>query len=136
MNSPKTELSRGALASKTGVNSETIRYYEKLELMPDPARSAGGHRIYDQSHLKRLFFIRRSRELGFTLQEIRELLELVDGGDYTCAETRDRTTMHRADITTKITDLQKIRLTLESMASKCDGGLVPSCQIVNELYAE
>ena len=136
MNSPKTELSRGSLASKTGVNSETIRYYEKIDLMPDPARSAGGHRIYDQSHLKRLFFIRRSRELGFTLQEIRELLELVDGGDYTCAEIRDRTTTHLADVTKKITDLQKIQSTLESMASKCNGGLVPSCQIVDELYAE
>ena len=136
MNFEKVELSRGSLAAKTGVNSETIRYYEKIDLMPDPARSAGGHRIYDQSHLKRLFFIRRSRELGFTLQEIRELLELVDGGDYTCAEIRDRTTTHLADVTRKITDLQKIQLTLESMASKCDGGLVPNCQIVGELYAE
>lgn len=131
-----TEFSRGSLSAKTGVNIETIRYYEKIGLMPDPVRSAGGHRIYDQGHLKRLSFIRRSRELGFTLQEIRELLALVDGGDYTCAEIRDRTNVHLADVTKKIHDLRKIQRTLKTMASKCDGGLVPICPIVEELYAE
>lgn len=136
MKSDRFKLSRGSLSTKTGVNIETIRYYEKIGLMPNPVRSAGGHRIYDQSHLKRLSFIRRSRELGFTLQEIRELLELVDGGDYTCAEVRDRTTTHLADVTRKIHDLSKIQKTLKTMASKCDGGLVPSCPIVDELYAD
>ena len=103
------QMSRGSLAKETGVNIETIRYYEKIGLMPDPARSSGGHRIYDQSHTKRLSFIRRSRELGFTLQEIRELLELVDGGDYTCAEVRDRTLYHLDDVAQKIRDLQKMQ---------------------------
>jgi len=135
MKSGMDQMSRGPLAKQTGVNIETIRYYEKIGLMPDPARSSGGHRIYDQPQMKRLSFIRRSRELGFTLHEIRELLELVDGGDYTCAEVRDRTLRHLNDVALKICDLQKMQSTLKSMASKCDGGLVPECPIVDALYS-
>ncbi len=134
MKTRQMRMSRGELANQTGVNSETIRYYEKIALMPNPARSAGGHRLYGQPHLKRLSFIRRSRELGFTLQEIRELLQLVDGGDYTCAEVRDRTVVHLDDVSRKIRDLQKMQRTLKSMASKCDGGLVPDCPIVDALF--
>lgn len=136
MKDRQMELSRGSLAGQTGVNIETIRYYEKIGLMPDPTRSSGGHRIYDQTHLKRLSFIRRSRELGFTLQEIRELLELVDGGDYTCADVRDRTLTHLDDVAKKIRDLEKMRRTLKAMASKCDGGLVPECPILDALYSD
>ncbi len=136
MKSLQTKLSRGSLSVETGVNIETIRYYEKIGLMPNPARSSGGHRIYDQRHLKRLSFIRRLRELGFNLQEIRELLELVDGSDYTCADVHDMTTKHLADVTRKIRDLRKIQRTLKTMASKCSGGLVPECPIVDELYAD
>ena len=134
MASKPTEFSRGALATKTGVNLETVRYYESIGLMPDPGRSAAGHRIYRSSHLKRLTFIRRSRELGFTLQSIRELLELVDGGDYTCAQVRDRTRSHLDDVSSKIDDLRKIQRTLKAMATKCDGGSVPECAIVDALY--
>ena len=130
------QLSRGALASRSGVNSETIRYYEKIGLMPDPNRSAGGHRIYEREHVKRLSFIRRTRELGFTLREVRGLLALVDGGDYTCAEVRDRTLAHLDDVATKIRDLRKMQRTLKSISSKCDGGLVPDCPIVDALYIE
>jgi MerR family mercuric resistance operon transcriptional regulator len=117
------------------VNTETVRYYEKIGLMPDPSRSAGGHRVYARADLKRLSFIRRSRELGFTLREIRDLLELVDGDQFTCAQVRDRTTSHLADVSDKIQDLRKIEKTLKSMVSKCEGGSVPSCPIVDELYA-
>ena len=136
MNSDETELSRGKLAKQSGVNSETIRYYEKIGLMPDPIRSSGGHRIYKRPHLKRLSFIRRTRELGFTLKEVRGLLGLVDGGDYTCAEVRNRTIRHLDDVAQKIRDLQKMQRTLKSMASKCDGGLVPDCPIVDTLFSE
>jgi len=135
MKSCQSGLSRGSLSTETGVNIETIRYYEKIKLMPEPVRSPGGHRVYDQSHVRRLSFIRRSRELGFTLQEIRELLDVVDGGNYTCAEVRDLTTAHVSAVTRKIHDLRKIRRTLRTMASKCDGGLVPDCPIIDELYA-
>ena len=136
MKSQLTELSSGSLAAQTRVHIETLRYYEKIGLMPRPKRSSGGHRIYDQTHLKRLSFIRRSRELGFTLQVIRELLDLLDGGDYTCAEVRDRTNRHLADVTIKIRDLRKVQRTLKVMSSKCDGGSVPQCPIVDALYSD
>jgi MerR family mercuric resistance operon transcriptional regulator len=128
-------LSRGILAKRSGVNSETIRYYEKIKLMPDPMRSEGGHRVYNETHLQRLSFIRRCRELGFTLKEIRGLLDLVDGGDYTCAEVRDRTTVHLDDVRQKIRDLQKMQRTLKIMVSQCDGGLVRECTIIDTLFS-
>src|SRR3546814_9211187 len=80
----------GDLSGRTGVNIETIRYYERIGIMPEPPRSAGRQRVYDSGHIKRLAFIRRSRELGFSLDEVRALLTLVDGGDYTCGEVQDR----------------------------------------------
>ena len=135
MVSKKSGLSRGILAKRSGVNSETIRYYEKIELMPDPVRSEGGHRIYNDTHLRRLLFIRRCRELGFTLEEISGLLELVDKVDDTCAEVRDRTTVHLDDVRKKIRDLQKMQRTLKTMISQCDGGLVQECPIIDALFS-
>ena len=131
----KRDLSRGALAKETGVNIETIRYYEKIGLMPDPLRTGAGYRVYDASDLKRLLFIRRCRELGFSLEELRGLLGLVDGGDYTCAEVRDLTIVHLGDVRQKIRDLRKMERTLKEMVSQCDGELVPECPIVDELFS-
>ena len=128
-------LSRGLLSKKTGVNSETIRYYEKIRLMPEPLRSDNGYRVYDDSHLKRLSFIKRCRELGFTLKEITALLGLVDGGSYTCAEIRDHTKSHLQDVDDKIRDLRKMQQTLRKMVSECEGDLVPECPIVESLFA-
>lgn len=135
MKTAEIELSRGSLSRESGVNAETIRYYEKIGVMPNPARSSAGHRIYDQSSLKRLSFIRRSRELGFTLQEVQDLLTLVDGDDFTCAEIRDKTSAHLSEVTQKIDDLKTIEQTLAMMISKCDGGLLPQCHIIDELFA-
>ncbi len=134
MKSGETSLSRGTLAKHSGVNSETIRFYEKKGLMPDPQRSAGGHRIYDRSHLKRLSFIRRTRELGFTIREVCDLLDLVDSEEYTCAEVRDRTVAHLQDVEQKLRDLQNMQQTLNNMVSKCDGGSVPECPIIDALF--
>lgn len=136
MASHNNEFSRGALAKRTGVNLETVRYYEKIGLMPEPLRSTGGHRVYNAAQLRRLSFIKRCRDLGFTLQETRELLELVDGGDYTCAEVRDRTTRHLEDVDTKIRNLSTIQATLRRMVAKCDSGLVPECPIVDDLFVD
>jgi MerR family transcriptional regulator, mercuric resistance operon regulatory protein len=126
-------MRRGQLANLSGCNIETVRFYEKEGLLPAPPRTAGGHRDYDPEHLKRLKFIRRSRELGFTLGEVRGLLALVDGGDWTCAEVRAMTLDHLADVRRKITDLEKLAQTLEDMAAQCDGGAVPACPIVDAL---
>lgn len=127
-------LTRGTLAKKTGVNIETIRFYEKIGVMPDPVRSGSGYRLYGESDLKRLSFIRRCRELGFSLDDVRGLLGLVDGGDYTCAEVHDISIVHLSEVRQKIRDLEKMERTLKEMVSQCDRGLVPECPIIDALY--
>ena len=135
MTNKKRHISRGALAKEAGVNIETIRYYEKIGLMPDPLRTEAGNRVYDVTDQKRLMFIRRCRELGFSLDELRGLLGLVDGGDYTCAQVRDLTAIHLGDVRKKIQDLRKMERTLKEMVSLCDGELVPECPIVDTLFS-
>ncbi|MFT5139825.1 MAG: MerR family mercuric resistance operon transcriptional regulator [Lysobacterales bacterium] len=127
-------ISRGQLAKKTGVNIETVRYYENIALMPNPLRTVGGHRTYDQDSLKRLTFIRRCRELGFTIDELRELLELVDGGDYSCAEVLQSTVQHLGRIRGKIKDLRKMEKTLRAISDRCSGKNVPDCPIIETLW--
>ena len=124
----------GALSKRTRCNIETIRYYERIGVMPKPMRTKGGHRLYTEDHLKRLSFIRRSRELGFTLDQIRGLLELVDGHTYTCADIKSMTLNHAADIRRKITDLRKVGKVLMDMASQCEGGVVPDCPVIDALF--
>ena len=124
----------GALSKGTGCHIETIRYYERIGLMPKPPRSPGGHRLYEEDHLRRLTFIRRSRELGFTLEEVRGLLRLVDGGSYTCAEVKALTLDHAAEVRRKVADLRKLERVLKEMAAECDGGEVPDCPIIDALY--
>jgi len=126
-------LSRGALAKHSGVNAETIRYYEKVALMPEPPRTEGGHRVYDQQHLQRLHFIRRCREIGFMIEEIRELLSLVDGEQVSCERVKHIADAHLGDIRAKITDLKKMERTLRDMSSKCSGKDVPECPIIEVL---
>ncbi len=127
-------ITRGKLAKLAKVNAETIRYYEKAGLMPFPPRSAGGHRVYGQPHVKRLAFIRRCRELGFNLEEIRGFLALVDGGKYTCGEVLQLTQAHISDIQLKIRDLQKMKKTLTEISKQCSGKQAPECPIVDTLW--
>jgi MerR family mercuric resistance operon transcriptional regulator len=133
--SGSAELTIGALSKETGCNIETIRYYERIGLMPRAPRTSGGHRLYDRERLKRLIFIRRSRELGFTLEEVRTLLKLVDGGRYTCAEVRTITIDHLGVVRRKIADLKRLERTLGDIVSRCKGGRVPECPIVDALFA-
>ena len=126
-------MRRGELAERSSCNIETVRFYERQGLLPAPPRTAGGHRDYAPEHLKRLTFIRRSRELGFKLHEVRSLLTLVDGSNWTCAEVRAITLEHLADVRRKIADLQRLARTLQDMAAQCEGGAVPECPIVDAL---
>lgn len=126
-------MRRGELAERSGCNIETVRFYEKQGLLPAPPRTAGGHRDYADEHLRRLTFIRRARELGFTLDEVRGLLALVDGGDWTCAEVQAMTLGHLADVRRKIADLTKMAAILDDMAAQCDGDAVPECPIIDAL---
>jgi MerR family mercuric resistance operon transcriptional regulator len=128
-------LTIGTLSNRTGCNIETIRYYERIRLMPRTARSAGGHRVYGEDHVKRLGFIRRSRELGFTLDQIRTLLGLVDGRRSTCAEVKRITVEHLDAIHRKVADLRTIERVLKDMAAQCDGGAVPRCAVIDALFA-
>lgn len=125
----------GRLAALTDCKIETIRYYEKIGLLPEPARTGGGYRVYDDQHMKRLSFIRRCRELGFTIDEIRGLLTLVDGGNYTCGDIKKLTLEHVDSIRQKIKDLKKLEKTLSIIASQCSGGSTPECPIIDALSA-
>ena len=127
-------LSIGKLSKESGVNIETIRYYEKIGVMPAPGRSTGGFRVYEPDHLKRLSFVRRSRLLGFSLDEIRNLLRLVDGHGHTCAEVHALMLSHLAEIRRKIRDLRRLQRAMAEMAARCSGESVPECPIVDALF--
>jgi MerR family transcriptional regulator, mercuric resistance operon regulatory protein len=129
-------LTRGVIAARTGVNIETVRYYERIGLLPAPPRSKGGHRMYDEVLLRRLNFIRRCRELGFTLDEVRSLLQLVDGGDYTCGEVEALTITHLGDVRRKLADLKRLEKVLREMVARCEGGEVPECPVIEALFRE
>ena len=103
-----TAMTRGEIARHAGCNIETVRYYEKIGLMSDPPRTAGGHRIYGTEHAKRLAFILRGRALGFSIEELRGFLDLVDGGAVTCAEVKSRTLQHLDDVQSKLSDLKRL----------------------------
>jgi MerR family mercuric resistance operon transcriptional regulator len=124
----------GALSKRTGCNVETIRYYERIGLMPPPGRSEGGHRLYAEAQARRLGFIRRTRQLGFTLDEVRTLLKLVDGGRYTCAQVKRITVHHLQGVRDKVADLRRIERVLREMAAQCDGGRVPKCPVIDALF--
>ncbi len=130
-------LTRGRLATRTGCNIETIRYYEKIGLMPAPARTASGYRTYSDEHLRRLNFIQRARALGFSGEQIRGLLELTEAGaNKTRADVKALTQAHIDEISLKIKDLQKIRKRLSQISSFCDGSSqsASTCPILESLF--
>ena len=126
----------GALSKQTGCHIETVRYYERIGVLLKPPRTEGGHRLYGREHIKRLMFVRRSRELGFSLGEIRTLLKLVDGKQYTCREVKALMEEHLGDIKKKISDLKRLQKTLADISSQCEGGMVPECPIIDALFEE
>lgn len=127
-------LAIGALSRRTGVNIETVRYYERIGLLPAPARSEGGHRLYGNGHLMRLNFVRRARDLGFTLDEIRALLELAEKRDRPCAEVREVASNHLVDVRAKITALRAMERVLADMVVQCTDGSTPECPLIEALF--
>jgi MerR family mercuric resistance operon transcriptional regulator len=126
-------LRRADLASATGCNLETIRYYETVGILPPPARTEAGHRTYDATDVQRLRFVLRARELGFSLDDIRGLLGLGDGALRTCAEVKERTEAHLTEVRAKVADLQRIEAVLSQTASQCTGADVPDCAVLSSL---
>ncbi len=130
-------LTRGKLATETGCNIETIRYYETIGLLPEPARTTSGYRSYSEDHLRRLNFIQRAKALGFSSERIQGLLALTDsGGDHTRADVKSLTEAHIEEIAAKIRDLQKIRKRLAQISSFCDGSgeSADTCPILESLF--
>lgn len=127
----------GQLAQSTGCHIETIRYYEKRGLLPKPLRSAGGHRLYELSHERRLSFIRQTRVLGFGLKGIAELIDMAKGDKHNCNEALEIAEQHLGTVNTKLTQLQRIKDSLERMICECRSGCAcgeaPTCSILENM---
>jgi len=128
-------MTRGEVAEKADVNPETLRYYERKELIPKPPRSDGGFRLYDDSYVDRLRFIQRAKELGFTLSEIKGLLDLRVGEEATCRDVKAQAEDKLEEVESKIQDLERIRDALYTLAEACDGESEPTsdCPILDAI---
>ncbi len=128
-------MQRAELARRTGSNLETVRYYEKVGLLPAPPRTAAGYRDYNTTHERRLRFVLRARELGFSLDEIRELLRLVDESDRPCAEASAVAVAHLSDVRAKIADLKRMERVLRDVVAQCADGTRSECPLIETLFA-
>ena len=124
----------GELSRTTGVNIETIRYYERETILPPPQRDSGNRRIYHDGDIRRLNFIHKCRGLGFSLKEITSLLSLVDSGNFTCRQVHDLTLHHAEQVSEKIESLNRMEKVLVEMAEQCSQGNVPQCPIIDILF--
>lgn len=124
----------GDLAKGTGTKVVTVRYYEQIGLLPVPSRTAGNYRTYSNEHMHRLRFIRRCRDLGFTLDQIRDLLRLSSQKSEECAEVDRITALHLAEVEQKISDLKRLAKELRRLNSCCKGNLtIADCRIIEAL---
>ena len=126
-------LTIGAVSKRTGCNIETIRYYEKIGVLPKPARRGSGYRSYTDADVRRLMFVRRARELGFSIDEVRALLRLADQQEPSCDAARALAVHHLADVRRKIRDLRAIERVLAETAVRCERGEVPGCPLLELL---
>lgn len=123
----------GELAKATGTKVETVRFYEKAGLLSSPDRTAANYRSYDAAHLQRLSFIRRARNLGFSLDAVRELLTLADDANQPCEAVDGVARVHLAEIDRKIADLSALRSELARVIGSCSHGTVADCKIIETL---
>ncbi len=127
-------MTTSQLAKKASVNLETVRYYERRGLIPEPPRTESGYRDYSQDIIARILFIKRAQDLGFTLKEISELLSLRVDPDTTCCDVRQRTETKIRDVDEKISDLQRIREALTVLVQSCKGkGPTSACPILEAI---
>ena len=126
-------LSIGELSKRSGVNIETIRYYERVKVLAPPPRTDSGRRVYHSTDLRILVFIRRSRQLGFSLDEIRTLLRLGGPEKASCREVREIAAHHLEDIRARLVDLKKLERLLAKTVSRCSGRTAPDCPVLDIL---
>jgi Cu(I)-responsive transcriptional regulator len=130
----KEQISIGHLAKGTGTKVVTVRYYEQIGLLPAPSRTAGNYRTYSNENMRRLRFIRRCRDLGFTLDQVRDLLRLSSQKDEKCAEVDRITAQHLIEIEQKISDLKRLAKELRRLNNCCQGkGIIADCRIIEAL---
>ena len=126
-------LTIGDLGKATGTKVETVRYYEKIGLLPKPPRTGGNYRDYGEAELGRLSFIRRARDLGFSLDQVRALLKLSDDRSHDCAGIDRIAEAHLLEVDRKLADLKALRRELKAVIDSCDGGTIAECRIVEAL---
>ena len=127
-------LSIGKVAKATGIKVVTLRYYEQRGLVPSPSRTGGNYRVYTEESLRRLRFIRRCRDLGFTLDQVRELLRLSSQKNQECSEVDRITRRHLTNVEAKIADLKRLAGVLRKISSRCRGDrLIADCPIIEAL---
>lgn len=140
MNVHVTVLTIGQLAKAAGVTTPTIRYYEDIGLLPKAGRSAAGQRIYARSELERLTFIRRCRDFGFSIDQVRVLAGLSISADKDCGQVRDMAHAHLGEVRTKLAELKALEASLDAFARQCDatcaGGPGRDCVVFDNLRAE
>lgn len=132
----RAPLKRTGLARRLGCNIETVRYYETIGIIGPADRTASGHRLYSQADIDRLRFALRLRDLGFSLEEVRGLLALVDGGSHTCGQVAEMAETHRRNIRRKLDDLQRLEASLAGLIARCHRGDTPDCAILEALKTE
>ena len=128
-------LTIGKLAREAQVNLETIRYYERITLLQPPPRTDSGHRAYGDADVRRLVFIRRARELGFSISSIRALLVLGEPGRMSCDDVRQIAVAHLENVRAKLTDLTKLEQVLSDTVTQCTGAESPGCPMIEILSA-
>jgi DNA-binding transcriptional MerR regulator len=133
------KLTIGALSAQTHCPIATIRYYEEIGLLPRAARAANGHRHYREADLKRLTFIKRCRDFGFPIEQVRDLAKLFENGEQACSEVRDLAQEHLLQVRTKIEELRQLEASLAGFVGSCDancrGGLSRDCVILEDMAA-
>lgn len=123
----------GELARAAGTKVETVRYYETIGLLGAPGRSEANYRVYDETALGRLSFIRRARALGFPIEEVRQLLDLSDDRGRSCGAVDELARAHLAAVDQKISDLQRLRHELGSLLDQCRVGTIAQCRVIEAL---
>jgi DNA-binding transcriptional MerR regulator len=126
-------LSIGELARRSGCKVLTVRYYEEIGLLPKSDRSDGNQRIFPGSSVERLAFVRHSRDLGFSIDDIRDLLRLSDNPDISCADADSIARRHLAEVEQRLTSLAALKIELERMVVMCRGGSISDCRVIETL---